>query len=109
MNKKQPIFKNYSKKQQEHLYLPNVRFYEWCHKEFKINKGIYNTIDEHFYEYGISDLFFRRLYLLTFLEFVSHAIPKSNTKKFIQFGNGGLSRKLDQFMQELNRSTKEIK
>lgn len=82
----------------EPLYLPNVRFYKWCSQNFHVGKGICNTIDERLYECGMMNPFTRRMYLLAFLEFTCQSISKSDAKKYIQFGSGGLSRKLDEFL-----------
>jgi riboflavin kinase len=84
--------------------LPNVRFYKWCFQKFHVSKGICNTIDERLYENGVVNPFTRRMYLLSFLEFASQSILKSDAKKFVQFGSGGLSRKLDEFMDVCDKN-----
>lgn len=37
----------------EYLNLPDLQFFLWCQQQYKLNKGVYNTIDSWFYEYGI--------------------------------------------------------
>ncbi|WP_248893824.1 hypothetical protein [Bacillus methanolicus] len=84
----------------KYLNLPDLRFFQWCHQQFGLNKGVYNTIDNWFYDYGIVNILHRRIYLLAFLEFVKNTGLKTDNQKFIRFGNGGLIRKLDEFIKE---------
>ena len=42
----------------------------------------------------------RRIYLLAFLEFVTEEDLKKDQHKYIQFGNGGLTKKLQEFIKE---------
>ncbi|WNS78361.1 hypothetical protein RRU94_07845 [Domibacillus sp. DTU_2020_1001157_1_SI_ALB_TIR_016] len=81
------------------LNLPNTRFYEWCHKQYGLNRGVLNTIDNWFYDYGIINVMSRRIYMLAFLDYVKEAGLRSNGQKFIKFGHGGLSEKLKEFLE----------
>jgi hypothetical protein len=81
----------------DYLNLPDLQFLLWCQQKYKVNKGIYNTIDCWFYEYGIVNIHHRRIYILAFLEFVKNEGTEHN--KYIQFGKGGLTRKLYQFIK----------
>ena len=36
----------------ENLNLPDLDFFLWCQQQYKINKGVYNTIDRWFYKNG---------------------------------------------------------
>ncbi|WP_274854201.1 hypothetical protein [Bacillus methanolicus] len=84
----------------KYLNLPDLQFFQWCHQRFGLNKGVYNTIDNWFYDYGIVNILHRRIYLLAFLDFVKDAGLKQDNHKFIRFGNGGLIRKLHEFIRE---------
>lgn len=81
------------------LNLPNTRFYEWCHKQYGLNRGVLNTIDNWFYDYGIVNVLSRRIYTLAFLDYVKEAGLQRNGQKFVKFGHGGLSEKLKEFLQ----------
>ncbi|OAH58795.1 hypothetical protein AWH49_03735 [Domibacillus aminovorans] len=86
-------------KHSEYLNLPNVRFYNWCREQYGLNKGVFHTIDDWFYEYGIVNILSRRVYLLAFLEYAKASGMKQEDHKFIRFGNGGLVVKLREFLQ----------
>ncbi|MGE8079790.1 hypothetical protein [Peribacillus loiseleuriae] len=78
--------------------LPDLQFFNWCHLQYGVNKGIYNTIDNWFYEYGIVNILSRRIYLLSFLEFAKEVESEQKQDKVIRFGNGGLVKKLHEFL-----------
>jgi riboflavin kinase len=84
----------------EYLNLPDLDFFLWCQQQYKINKGVYNTIDRWFYKNGFMNIIHRRLYLLAFLEFVTEEDLKNDQHKYIKFGNGGLTKKLQEFIKE---------
>lgn len=85
----------------KYLNLPDIEFFHFCQQRFRVNKGVYNTIDKWFYQDGIVNIIHRRVYLLAFLEFVSEEGGiKDNHHKYIKFGNGGLTKKLNQFLKE---------
>ena len=85
--------------QSKYLNLPDLQFYNWCYQQYGLNKGVYNTIDNWFHEYGIIHIQYRRIYLLAFLEFSKDEGIKEDKHKFIRFGNGGLIRKLNEFIE----------
>jgi len=78
-----------------YLNLPNIQFYNWCKKEYGVNKGIFNTIDDWFYDHGIEGIIIRRAYLITFLEYLTSEEKEAKT---VRFGHGGLSMKLHAFL-----------
>ncbi|MFE4810627.1 hypothetical protein ACFQ9Y_05620 [Peribacillus simplex] len=96
---KKPVQKR-SLDKSEYLHLPDLEFFLWCQRQYSVNKGVYNTIDKWFYHDGIVNIIHRRIYLLAFLEFVTEENSKDNHHKYIRFGNGGLTKKLNQFMKE---------
>jgi riboflavin kinase len=87
----------------EYLNLPDLQFFLWCRHQYKLNRGVYNTIDDWFYNFGITQVIYRRIYILAFLEFVKENNPKQEGNKFIRFGNGGLTRRLQQFIDGINK------
>ena len=84
----------------EYLNLPDIEFFQLCERQYRVNKGVFNTIDKWFYHDGIVNIIQRRIYILAFLEFVSGASLKQNHQKYIRFGSGGLTNKLHEFMKE---------
>jgi hypothetical protein len=91
----------------EYLNLPDLIFYSKCCQEYSINRGVYNTIDNWFYEYGIFNILSRRIYILAFLSFVKDQNNKLEHQKFTRFGRGGLTLKLNEFVTcYINRQEK---
>ena len=84
----------------EYLNLPDLQFFCMCQKKYKLNKGVFNTIDRWFYDYGVISVINRRIYILAFLDFVKEFEIDSENCKYIRFGHGGLSNKLNQFIRE---------
>ncbi len=82
----------------EYLNLPDLHFYKWCNTQFGLNRGVYNTIDMWLYEYGIKDILSRRIHVVAFLRFVKDTDLEVDPHKFIRFGNGGLIKKLNEFI-----------
>jgi riboflavin kinase len=89
-----------SLQQNEYLNLPDLQFFLWCHQNFKLNRGVYNTIDTWFYNYGVNHIIHRRMFILSFLNFVNESSQDQGNQKFLRFGNGGLTSKLHQYMEE---------
>lgn len=52
--------------QARYLNLPDLQFFNWCHSQFRVNKGIYNTIDQWFYDEGIENIHPRRVHVIAF-------------------------------------------
>jgi riboflavin kinase len=93
----QPISKGeHSLKHSEYLNLPDLQFLQWCQQIYGLNKGVYNTIDRWFYEFGIVLIEHRRIYILAFLDFVKEEGVEQ--RKYLQFGRGGLTKQLQQFI-----------
>jgi riboflavin kinase len=87
--------------QNRYLNLPDLQFFYWCNEQFSVNRGVYNTIDQWFYEYGMNEVILRRMYILSFLRFVREAGLKAEEQKFIRFGNGGLINQLTKFIKSI--------
>ncbi|WP_232732302.1 hypothetical protein [Bacillus sp. mrc49] len=83
----------------EYLNLPDRMFFHWCQQQYALNRGVYNTIDNWFHAYGIIDILYRRINLLAFLEYASDSEQTIGRAKPIKFGKGGLTKKLQDFME----------
>lgn len=95
----------------QYLNLPDLQFFYWCNRQFGINRGVYNTIEQWFYEKGIVNIQIRRIHLLSFMEFVKAQRPKNGDKDehtFLRFGHGGLTKSLNEFMGDNGQSSKVI-
>ena len=84
----------------EYLNLPDSMFYLFCKERFQLNRGNYHTIERWFYDQGINNLVFRRIYILAFLDFVTRE-RSVQMNSYIKFGKGGLSAKLREFFESL--------
>lgn len=79
----------------EELYnLPDLKFVQFCEWKFQLNRGIYNNIDNWFFEQGVHNIIQRRKAIIKFL----HSIYKNERK--IKFGTGGLKIKLEEFWNQ---------
>lgn len=74
------------------LHLPDLLFFKYCHNNYQINRGIYNTIDSWFYNQGVLDILERRSQIIYFLNY-NQKIGFVGGK----FGKGGLSEQLNEF------------
>ena len=85
---------------EENIHLPDLIFSKLCLERYKINRGIYNTIDSWFFERGIKDILQRRKKTIYFLEHVIRENKVDNTgngTKYFKFGHGNLSLELSDF------------
>jgi len=73
------------------LNIPDLAFVRYCQKKYGVNRGVYNTIEQWFYECGISKVQERRAMILLFLK----QLTTSNEK--CKFGAGGLKQRLQIF------------
>ncbi|MDF2903307.1 MAG: hypothetical protein K0S25_945 [Bacillus sp. (in: firmicutes)] len=93
----------------KYLNLPDLQFFNWCNRKYGVNRGVYNTIDQWFYEYGIVEIQYRRIQILAFLEFNKDEQLEEDQHKFIRFGHGGLTKRLNEFINESEQSKNVIK
>ncbi|HZH61819.1 MAG TPA: hypothetical protein VEY70_20045 [Metabacillus sp.] len=82
-------------KADEIIHLTDFAFAQLCHKEYGLNRGIYNTIDSWFYNQGIENILERRRNILFFLEFLDEKVETKNLRP--KFGSGGLTNKLQDY------------
>lgn len=75
--------------------LPDLQFVKWCEKNFGINRGVYNTIDEKLFELGYKNIQIRREAIITFLK--QHV--ENTNEKYYKFGHGNLSIALQSFQK----------
>ena len=73
------------------LNVPDLAFVRYCQENYGVNRGVYNTIEQWFYERGISKVQDRRAMILLFLK----QLTTSNGKCI--FGAGGLKQRLQIF------------
>jgi len=81
-------------KANEELYhVPDHLFSEFCKSEFRINKGVLNTIDKWFYQRGLQNIIDRRKTIIEFFYFIK---TNENCNQ-VKFGPGGLTSRLLKF------------
>lgn len=80
----------------EAVHYSDLYFVNYCQDRYGINRGIYNTIDRWFYDQGTDNILERRKNILLFLEYIQK--DHRNGQSRIKFGNGGLTIKLNEFL-----------
>lgn len=80
----------------DEVHSPDIFFQRTCDENFGINRGVYNTIDNWFYNIGLKNILVRRKEILRFLFYLSGE-TNVNQKPKIKFGNGGLSKELNEY------------
>ncbi|MEI7027953.1 hypothetical protein [Paenibacillus sp. y28] len=83
----------------EAVQLPDLLFHQYCSEVFRINRGIYNTIDEWLYRSGYVTIIKRREAALSFLDYVNRQPQEGpgQSLRSIRFGQGGLTRLLQEY------------
>ncbi|WP_211326566.1 hypothetical protein [Paenibacillus flagellatus] len=84
---------------EEAAHYPDHRFVRLCFERHGLNKGIYNAIDEWFYDRGWTDIAERRKLILRFLEQTDPKRDDSEfaARRFLKFGKGQLVHTLEKF------------
>ncbi|MCH6266437.1 MULTISPECIES: hypothetical protein [Neobacillus] len=77
--------------------VPDYTFQKSIEMNYGINRGIYNRIDEWFFEQGIQDVMTRRLVIVEFSNFVVEPKMNMGTTAKTRFGSGGLVKRLNDF------------
>jgi riboflavin kinase len=77
------------------IHLTDLSFAQVCADKYGVNRGVYNTIDEWFYNQGLQNILERRKNVLSFLEFIKGKSEFKTSR--CKFGNGGLTIKLQEF------------
>lgn len=76
---------------------PDLYFSQWCHEQFHINRGVYNTVEQWFYTQGYEEITARRKLITQFLTWIQH---EQNQEK-VKFGQGKLTMHLHLFSKQL--------
>lgn len=92
---------------EEKIHLTDFSFIHFCHQNYGVNRGVYNTIDDWFYKQGINNILERRKSILSFLESIKQKSEiKSNRCKF---GHDGLKVKLEEYyFSRIERTVSKI-
>ena len=77
------------------IHMPDLSFVKYCEKEYGVNRGIYNTIDQWFFEQGVHRIIERRKNIMQFLDSVELL---QNDKGKVKFGSKGLTERLNGFV-----------
>ncbi|MBM7599219.1 hypothetical protein JOC34_001587 [Virgibacillus halotolerans] len=80
------------------IHLPDRKFIDWCIEEYSVNQGIFNVIDQWFFDYGLENIIVRRKAIISFLLHANLHVSKGKT--YIQFGKGGVKKSLHYFVNE---------
>ncbi|MBA9028518.1 hypothetical protein [Peribacillus huizhouensis] len=48
----------------------DLHFFRYCQEQFGINRGVYNTIEQWFYNKEVQEIAYRRKFVLRFLKHV---------------------------------------
>lgn len=81
------------------LNLPDIQFVNWCYRHFGLNRGVYNTIDEWLYGYGLRSIVARRNAIVAFLEYAQQSSRSGAGEQggILRFGKGALIATLREF------------
>jgi hypothetical protein len=80
------------------IHLTDLSFLNVCTNKYRINRGVYNTIDEWFYRQGLLNILERRKNILFFLEYIKGKTEFKNSS--CKFGHGGLTIKLEEYYSQ---------
>ncbi|MDQ1909134.1 RNA-binding protein [Paenibacillus sp. GD4] len=82
---------------EELWHLPDYQFVTHCFEVYGLNRGIYNTMDEWLYRFGIREVVQRRQTIAAFLS--SPHLQERGNGRYLKFGKGGLTKQLYDFVQ----------
>jgi len=85
------------------VHLPDLEFVRFCEEQFKINRGVYNTIDKWFAANQVHHIVKRRTVILRFLYWVTIYLPKDIK---LGFGMKGLTEQLSCYYKNFVVQTK---
>lgn len=75
----------------------DLNIFKYCQNRYGINRSIYNTIEQWFYNKKVQEIVSRRQYVLCFLDYVC-----GDKIGYIKFGNRRLMSKLHKFWENKN-------
>ncbi|OES44586.1 hypothetical protein BA724_09980 [Domibacillus iocasae] len=82
------------------IHLPDLQFIQYCHDQFGINRGVYNTIDAWFFQKGTKNILDRRRKIHHFLMDLQQKSARKKGEK-IKFGHGNLTKMLNDYIGSL--------
>lgn len=84
------------------VHLPDLHFVRKAEGKFRVNRGIYNTIDAWFYENGLQEIVKRRIHITQFLTYSTEALmeDKEELVKHALFPSG-LTRALESYAEKI--------
>jgi riboflavin kinase len=82
------------------IHLPDLLFIQFCHDQFGINRGVYNTIDAWFFQEGITNILERRRKIHHFLTEFQQKNVREKTGK-IKIGHGNLTKMLNEYIGKM--------
>jgi len=75
---------------------PDLAFHHYCLQMYRLNRGVYNTIDQWLYDYGYAAIKGRRKMIVQFLDHMIK-LQEEEGRKYLSFGKGNLAIELSQF------------
>jgi len=78
------------------VHFPDILFVKYCEGTYGVNRGIYNTIDEYFFQNGLDNVIQRRKMILEFFQYLKKCNVYKTTGKLV-VGNKGLTMRLREF------------
>ncbi|GIQ69541.1 hypothetical protein XYCOK13_23650 [Xylanibacillus composti] len=88
------------------VHYPDIVLAQYCHDQFGLNKGVYNTIDEWLFSHGEQDVILRRTQMVRFLEDCKNRAGYSAAGQ-LTFGRGTLTEKLALFQQRYGHDSQK--
>jgi riboflavin kinase len=70
------------------IHLPDLTFVRQTEGNFNVNRGVYNTIDAWFYDYGLKDIVERRNHIIRFLAYSKEDVNEERAIERVFFPNG---------------------
>ncbi|OME80724.1 hypothetical protein BK120_18780 [Paenibacillus sp. FSL A5-0031] len=78
---------------------PDLAFHHYCLQMYRLNRGVYNTIDQWLYDNGYAGIKGRRKMIIQFLDHMIK-LQAEEGHKYLSFGKGNLVAQLSQFAAE---------
>ncbi|MFC7441578.1 hypothetical protein [Laceyella putida] len=82
------------------VHQPDFQFAAWCLRQYGINRGVYNTIDDWLFRFGMKDIVSRRMMIISFLTQVRQSKLNHENSEKIKFGKGLLVAALTRFLNK---------
>ncbi|MBB3111412.1 hypothetical protein FHS18_003480 [Paenibacillus phyllosphaerae] len=86
---------------------PDLAFHHYCLKVYRLNRGVYNTIDQWLFDHGYQTIRGRRSMILRFLEHYANRLVREDDKT-LSFGKGKLIVELSLFTAQANTAQADL-